>query len=72
MADVPAPAPAHHRPAQGTQGTQGALAPLLSLLRSDETFSSLRDLRSVVVAVPGGSVKGSDVAIPLWAAGMLV
>jgi transcription-repair coupling factor (superfamily II helicase) len=30
----------------------GALAPLLPLLRSDETFVGLRDLRSVVVAVP--------------------
>ena len=30
----------------------GALAPLLPLLRSDETFSGLADLRSVVVAVP--------------------
>jgi transcription-repair coupling factor (superfamily II helicase) len=29
-----------------------ALAPLLPLLRSDETFSSLRGLRSAVVAVP--------------------
>ena len=29
-----------------------ALSPLLPLLRSDETFSSLRDLRSAVVAVP--------------------
>jgi transcription-repair coupling factor (superfamily II helicase) len=32
--------------------TGGALAPLLPLLRSDETFTGLRDLRSVVVAVP--------------------
>jgi transcription-repair coupling factor (superfamily II helicase) len=30
----------------------GVLAPLLPLLRSDETFTGLRDLRSVVVAVP--------------------
>ena len=30
----------------------GALAPLLPLLRNDETFSGLRDLRSAVVAVP--------------------
>src|SRR6516164_9421506 len=30
----------------------GALAPLLPLLRSDQAFTSLRDLRSVVVAVP--------------------
>ena len=30
----------------------GALAPLLPLLRNDETFTGLRDLRSVVVAVP--------------------
>jgi transcription-repair coupling factor (superfamily II helicase) len=29
-----------------------ALAPLLPLLRGDETFTGLRDLRSVVVAVP--------------------
>jgi transcription-repair coupling factor (superfamily II helicase) len=44
MADVvPDPEPA---------ATAGVLAPLLSLLRSDDTFSSLRDLRSVVVAVP--------------------
>src|SRR5579863_8838739 len=28
------------------------LSPLLPLLRNDETFSSLRDLRSAVVAVP--------------------
>ncbi len=30
----------------------GVLAPLLPLLRSDQAFTSLRDLRSVVVAVP--------------------
>ena len=30
----------------------GTLAPLLPLLRSDRTFTSLRDLRSVVVSVP--------------------
>ncbi|HET6963981.1 MAG TPA: transcription-repair coupling factor [Acidimicrobiales bacterium] len=30
----------------------GALAPLLPLLRNDETFAGLRDLRSAVVAVP--------------------
>ncbi len=48
MADVPSPAP----PAAPPVPLAAALAPLLSLLRSDETFSSLRDLRSVVVAVP--------------------
>jgi transcription-repair coupling factor (superfamily II helicase) len=31
---------------------RGALAPLLALLRNDETFSGLRDLRTAVVAVP--------------------
>ena len=46
MVDVPSPVAAPPRP------DSGALAPLLSLLRSDDTFSSLRDLRSVVVAVP--------------------
>jgi transcription-repair coupling factor (superfamily II helicase) len=30
----------------------GALAPLLPLLRSDQAFTALRDLRSVVVSVP--------------------
>ena len=29
-----------------------ALSPLLPLLRTDDTFTSLRDLRSAVVAVP--------------------
>jgi transcription-repair coupling factor (superfamily II helicase) len=40
MAEVINPAPS------------GALAPLLPLLRSDQAFTSLRDLRSAVVAVP--------------------
>jgi transcription-repair coupling factor (superfamily II helicase) len=35
-----------------TPGDPGALSPLLPLLRNDETFAGLRDLRSVVVAVP--------------------
>jgi transcription-repair coupling factor (superfamily II helicase) len=35
-----------------TAGGSGALSPLLPLLRSDQTFTGLRDLRSVVVAVP--------------------
>ena len=35
-----------------TPGGSGALAALLPLLRNDETFADLRDLRHVVVAVP--------------------
>ncbi len=35
-----------------TPGGSGALAALLPLLRNDETFADLRDLRNVVVAVP--------------------
>ena len=49
MAEVPPVAPAtrleDHVPA-------ASLAPLLTLLRSDPAFESLRDLRSAVVAVP--------------------
>ncbi|MBV9660973.1 MAG: transcription-repair coupling factor, partial [Acidimicrobiales bacterium] len=33
-------------------GSRGGLAPLLPLLRNDDTFVGLRDLRSAVVAVP--------------------
>jgi transcription-repair coupling factor (superfamily II helicase) len=52
MTQSPPPPAAPTRPAGPSPADGGALAPLLPLLRNDETFAGLRDLRSVVVAVP--------------------